>query len=419
MLSIVATTLGFIYSTEDLAQSYYRPLQVAHYKVLLQNFYRDGSGDQQIESVFESYILPPVIEANALLISDDVGNVLYGKQAFGNRVDLTAYSAKYPIVISLKKHLWLIYPHSSIYQFGNLVITGKFTWIIALILLVLLISAYFGVRVAFQFENLMQRESDESDQGDIRREDALSREVIRYMSAIRQDNLTTTEHIDKLKQFNATIAHELRNQLNTISVAVELLQYSKEGASDKTIAILMNEIKHINRLVNDLHLLSLIEVQKLAITPHPMPLPAVLEYIVDAARSRSAPRELEYVISPDAVDVGAYIDEERFRQAIDNLVDNAVRHSNGNYPVRIGLNRSVDECVITVQDEGTGIPPEEIDYLFHRFYRASNARGKGSGLGLAIVQEIIESHCGSIRVHSTLEVGTTFEIRLPLAKIAS
>jgi signal transduction histidine kinase len=235
------------------------------------------------------------------------------------------------------------------------------------------------------------------------------------MSSIRQEPLTTTEHIEKLKQFNATIAHELRNQLNTISVAVELLQYSREGASDKTIAILMNEIKHINRLVNDLHLLSLVEVQKLAITPHPMQMHAVMEDIVDAARARSVPTVLHYDCADDARSLSAYIDEERFRQAVDNLIDNAVRHSNTDDVVFVRVGRSADECVITVQDHGSGIPAGEIDYLFHRFYRASNARGKGSGLGLAIAQEIVQGHCGSIRIRSTLDVGTAIEIRLPLA----
>ena len=83
--------------------------------------------------------------------------------------------------------------------------------------------------------------------------------------------------------------------------------------------------------------------------------------------------------------------------------------------VFVTVGRSADECVITVQDHGSGIPAGEIDYLFHRFYRASNARGKGSGLGLAIAQEIVQGHCGSIRIRSTLDVGTAIEIRLPLA----
>jgi signal transduction histidine kinase len=413
--SILATTLGFVYSTEELAHGLFRPLQVAHYTVLLQNYYRDGGTDSQLDSVFGTYVIPPAVVTKALIITDENGLVLYGMRSEGDSIDVRAYAEKYAVVLSLQKQLWIVYPHSAMHQFGQLLLEGRYTWILVLILIVLLISAYFGIRVAFQFESLMRRARDRGDRIDGGRDDNFSREVIAYMSSIRQEPLTTTEHIEKLKQFNATIAHELRNQLNTISVAVELLQYSREGASDKTIAILMNEIKHINRLVNDLHLLSLVEVQKLAITPHPMQMHAVMEDIVDAARARSVPTVLHYDCADDARSLSAYIDEERFRQAVDNLIDNAVRHSNTDDVVFVRVGRSADECVITVQDHGSGIPAGEIDYLFHRFYRASNARGKGSGLGLAIAQEIVQGHCGSIRIRSTLDVGTAIEIRLPLA----
>ena len=413
--SILATTLGFMYSTEELAHGYFRPLQVAHYSMLLQNYYRDGGTDGQLESVIGSSFTSPAVIPRAMIITDDQGFVLYGRRSEGDRITLAEYTEKYSIVLSLKKQLWIVYPRTAFHQFGELLLEGRYTWVLVLILIVLLISAYFGIRVAFQFESLMRRARDREDRSDGRRDDNFSREVIAYIGSIRQEPLTTTEHIEKLKQFNATIAHELRNQLNTISVAVELLQYRRDGTSDKTFTILMNEIKHISRLVNDLHLLSLVEVQKLAITPHPMPMHAVMEDIVDAARVRAEPTVLHCDITDDARLITAYIDEQRFRQAVDNIIDNAVRHSNTEDVVYVTLGRSGDECVITVQDHGSGIPAGEIDYLFHRFYRASNARGKGSGLGLAIAQEIVQGHCGSIRIRSTLDVGTAIEIRLPLA----
>jgi signal transduction histidine kinase len=415
LVSILATTLGFVYSTEELARGYFRPLQVAHYSLLLQNYYREGGTDNRLETVFRSTDIAPPVVTKAMIITDDAGRVLYGTRSDGEKIDLQAYAEKYPIVITLTKQLWMVYPQTAVHQFGQLLLQGRYTWILVLILIVLLISAYFGIRVAFQFESLMRRARDRGDRIDERRDDNFSREVIAYISSIRQEPMSTTEHIEKLKQFNATIAHELRNQLNTISVAVELLQYRRDGTSDKTFTILMNEIKHINRLVNDLHLLSLVEIQKLAITPHPMPMHAVLGDIVDAARARSEPTVLHYDVTDDAQSISAYIDEERFRQAVDNLIDNAVRHSNTDDVVLVTLRCSDDECVISVQDHGTGIPAGEIEYLFHRFYRASNARGKGSGLGLAIAQEIIHGHCGSIHIRSTLDVGTAIEIRLPLA----
>ena len=415
VLSIFATALGFLFTTEDLAFSYFRPLQVAHYRLLLQNYYRDGGQDAQLDSVFHSYVQTTAKESNPLIITDDAGVVLFNVHTFSSRIDLDAYSSKYPVVLSLRKQLWIVYPFSSATLIYQLLASGKFSWIFVLILLVLLVCGYFGIAVAYQFEKLMQRARDRDDHPDSQAEDAFSREVIGFIGSIKKDTLTTAEHIEKLKQFNATIAHELRNQLNTISVAVDMLQYKSDAASEKTVVILQGEIRQISRLVNDLHLLSLIEVQRLVVTPHPMPMNAVVEYIVSAARARSAPISVRFMVAADADGMTAYIDEERFRQALDNLIDNAIRHSEAGSMVDVQLSRCADDCLITVKDTGSGIPAEEIDYLFHRFYRASNARGKGTGLGLAIAHEIINAHCGSINVHSTLGVGTSFEIRLPLA----
>ena len=415
VLSIFATTLGFLYTTGDLAYSYFRPLQVAHYRLLLQNYYKYGGEDEQLDSVFQAYVLTTAQESNPLIITDDKGVVLFNIHSFSSRIDLDAYSSKYPVALSLSKQLWIVYPFSAATLTYQLLESGKFSWIFVLILLVLIVCGYFGITVASQFEKLMQRARDRDDHPDSREDDAFSREVNDFIGSIKKETLTTAEHIEKLKQFNATIAHELRNQLNTITVAVDMLQYKSDVTSEKTVAVLQGEIRQITRLVNDLHLLSLIEVQRLVVTPHPMPMNAVVEYIVSAARSRSAPVSVRYMVAADAEGLSAYIDEERFRQALDNLIDNAIRHSEADSAVCVELSRSADDCLITVQDEGSGIPAEEIDNLFRRFYRASNARGKGTGLGLAIAHEIINAHCGNIRVQSTLGVGTSFEIRLPVA----
>ena len=418
VLSIIATTLGFVRTTEDLAKTYYRPLQVAHYQLLLQNYYRDGGQDAQLESIFGSYLLPTLSNSTPFSITDVRGTVLYGTMPVVSPLALSQYRDKFPVVLSLDKQLWIVFPNSSTYQLLLLFENGKFNWVLVLISLVLLVCSYFGVRVAFQFENLMQRARDRDSVPGSPDEDAFSREVIGFIETIKKDTLSTSEQIEKLKQFNATIAHELRNQLNTISVAVDFISYSPDTTSSKTVVILQTEVKQITRLINDLHLLSLIEVGRLTVTPHAMPMHAVVEYIVSAARSRSVPVELRYSVTADAHALSAYIDEERFRQVLDNIIDNAVRHSDATGFVDICLAREQDDCLITVRDTGSGIPAEDVDYLFHRFYRASNARGKGSGLGLAIAHEIIQAHSGTIRINSTLGVGTSIEIRVPLSTLS-
>ncbi len=112
----------------------------------------------------------------------------------------------------------------------------------------------------------------------------------------------------------------------------------------------------------------------------------------------------------------AIVDSARIRQALGNLVSNAIRFTDSGGHVQVGVRRDGDGYRLTVTDNGAGIAPEHLPYLFDRFYRAEHSRSRttgGSGLGLAITKHLIEAHQGTITATSTPNHGSTFTIWLP------
>ena len=113
--------------------------------------------------------------------------------------------------------------------------------------------------------------------------------------------------------------------------------------------------------------------------------------------------------------VVAEIDEVKFTQVVSNLVENAIKYNNLDGWVHVALNADYQYFYVRVEDSGIGIPKENQDMVFERFYRVDKARSRetgGTGLGLAIVKKIILMHHGTIKMHSEEDVGTTFTVRL-------
>jgi signal transduction histidine kinase len=119
-------------------------------------------------------------------------------------------------------------------------------------------------------------------------------------------------------------------------------------------------------------------------------------------------------------------DRDRIKQALINVCMNALQHTSADGTVICSLHGDTTNAIVTVQDTGTGMSPEDLEHIFERFYRADRSRsrtagavGGGAGLGLAIVKYIVEAHHGSVSVQSTLGVGTTFSLQLPCIEAGS
>jgi signal transduction histidine kinase len=230
----------------------------------------------------------------------------------------------------------------------------------------------------------------------------------------------TLERLDiQRKNLTADIAHELRNPLHIIQGNLEGMLDGVYACTPQQVNILLDETRMLTRLVEDLQTLSLAEAGQLALKIEPVD---ISELLTDVSTSFSGQAEVGQV--DFQVDVQGVVDNlvinadaERLDQIITNLVANALRHTPPGGRITLGAESTPVGIRILVQDTGEGISPEDLPYIFDRFWKGdrsrSRAEGVGSGLGLAISRKLVESHGGQIKVTSELGRGTTFTVELP------
>jgi two-component system, OmpR family, phosphate regulon sensor histidine kinase PhoR len=236
-------------------------------------------------------------------------------------------------------------------------------------------------------------------------------------------DVTRLRQLEAMRQeFVANVSHELRTPLSLIKSAVETL--IDGGKNDPTVTSRFLEIidKHANRLtrlIDDLLLLARLDSGHLELNLGPVPLRAAAQEALDDAALAARARHIALVNNVPA-DVAAEADPERLRQALANLIDNAIKYGRADGRVTLqGRALDGERVEIAVCDDGPGIPPEAKSRIFERFYRVDKARSReqgGTGLGLAIVKNVVQAHRGDVRVESTPGKGTAFFITLPAAQ---
>jgi two-component system OmpR family sensor kinase len=235
------------------------------------------------------------------------------------------------------------------------------------------------------------------------------------LSEIEQAFAARTASEDRLRRFLADASHELRTPLTSIRGYAELFD---RGARDRPedLATSMRHIREdANRmsvLVDDLLLLARLD-RKRPLAHDSVNLAEITAAAVEAARVSAPERAIDFESSGQTVVVG---DADRLRQAIDNLLRNAVQHTPAGTPIEVRLRAEPAQVGIEVTDHGQGIPVEERERIFEPFHRADPSRARSSGgvgLGLAIVSAIARAHGGTVGVTSNGAAGATFWIRIP------
>jgi two-component system sensor histidine kinase BaeS len=209
------------------------------------------------------------------------------------------------------------------------------------------------------------------------------------------------------KSVMSDVAHELRNPLANINGWLEAAEDGVAELDKDLISFLMGESQTLQRLVNDLQDLALAEAGRLTLHLEELALPELLDQIATAHRSRAD----DVDILVEAAPVTLTADPVRLRQAIGNLVGNALRHT----PPGGTVTLTATGDGISVADTGAGIAPEHLPHVFDRFWRADRSRARatgGSGLGLSITKQLVEAHGYTLTVTSTLGKGSTFTIHL-------
>jgi two-component system sensor histidine kinase BaeS len=159
--------------------------------------------------------------------------------------------------------------------------------------------------------------------------------------------------------------------------------------------------------------LARLEAGDTALEKEPVDLAALVRKRADHVRSWAVEAEKHLEIEADDR-VPVMGDTNRLAQVLDNLISNALQHTDAGGRITITVNQTPEEALLVVADTGTGIPKDEIPRIFERFYRGDQARGgRGTGLGLAIVKEIVNAHGGTVSAESVVGVGSKFTVRLP------
>lgn len=220
---------------------------------------------------------------------------------------------------------------------------------------------------------------------------------------------------ERLRRFVADASHELRTPVTTIRGYAELYRHGgldDADALDDAMRRTEQEAVRMGRLVEDMLTLAKLDEQR-PLAPVEVDLAALVRDTAADARAVAPGRSIE-VEAPAPVLIEA--DEDRVRQALANVVGNAVVHTDDDTLVRLSCHRSGGVATIEVTDDGGGMPPDVAERITERFFRADPARSRargGSGLGLAIVDAIVGAHGGSVEIDSAPGAGTTVRLEFP------
>jgi signal transduction histidine kinase len=225
-------------------------------------------------------------------------------------------------------------------------------------------------------------------------------------------SLETMERLRK--QLTEDVAHELRTPITILQSYIEAMTEGVWEASPERLQSCYDEAIRIGKLVGDLENLAKLEGENLKLNKQRMDLYAVVEKTVDSFKNEAMNKKLEVIIHGPHVELIA--DRDRIKQVVVNLFTNAIKYSKEYCKISFELFETKDTAGFFIQDNGIGIPKEELPFIFERFYRADKSRNRltgGTGIGLTIVKSIVEAHGGHVSVESSVEVGSRFTVTLP------
>ncbi|MEB1808608.1 MAG: cell wall metabolism sensor histidine kinase WalK [Bacillaceae bacterium] len=232
------------------------------------------------------------------------------------------------------------------------------------------------------------------------------------------------KELDRLEQmrkdFVANVSHDLRSPLTSIKgflVALTDGTIPKER-TNHYYSIMKNETDRLIKLVNDLLSLTQLEAGQISLHPTTYNLSEQIRLTVAKMEPELMKKQIEVEIVGDKEDISVYADHDRIEQVLVNLMQNAIYYSPQKSKIRIVLTSRNGKVSILIEDTGEGIPDDELEHIWDRFYKTDKARSKkvGTGIGLSIVKSIIDLHESSITVQSDVGKGTKFEFTLPIRK---
>ncbi|HEY3950458.1 HAMP domain-containing sensor histidine kinase, partial [Phenylobacterium sp.] len=254
------------------------------------------------------------------------------------------------------------------------------------------------------------------------REDELG-DLTRSLEAMTQ---SLTERMDAIESFAADVAHEIKNPLTSLRSAVETLDLVTDAAArERLLKVLKNDVQRLDRLVTDISNASRLDAELSRDAPKSVDIERLVGEIVGLYQATAKPGEVGVTFHRSGAMEPITVQgrEGPLGQVFRNLIDNARSFSPSGGEVVVAMQRAVGRVIATVSDSGPGIPPENLETVFERFYTSrpkGAAFGGNSGLGLSIARQIVEAHGGTLRAQNRLvdgkTIGAVFILMLPEAK---
>lgn len=247
--------------------------------------------------------------------------------------------------------------------------------------------------------------------------DIISELLLIAKRTLHEINTAKTFRINR-NEFMGNVAHELRTPIFTIQLSLETLLDGAINDEEVNVDFLgraFNQTRRLKELVDDLISISKFETG-VKMSMRYFPISRAIQETVGELSDLAASKEvnLEF-INGYGDELTVFGDEQRLRQVLVNLVDNAIKYTPRSGNIRVYLDVREKDLSVVVKDDGIGIPKKDLPRIFERFYRVDKARSRdvgGSGLGLSIVKHILEAHSSQIKVESEVDKGTKFEFVL-------
>lgn len=244
--------------------------------------------------------------------------------------------------------------------------------------------------------------------------------------AVLHDTTEQEKEERERRLFVSNVSHELRTPLTSVKSYLEALD---EGALTEPVApdfikVSLDETNRMMRMVTDLLHLSRIDNETSHLDVELINFTAFITFILnrfDKMKSQDEEKKYELVRDYPINSVWIEIDTDKMTQVIDNILNNAIKYSPDGGKITVSMKTTDDQMILSISDQGLGIPKQDLPKIFDRFYRVDRARSRaqgGTGLGLAIAKEIIKQHKGFIWAKSEYGKGSTFTIVLPYDKDA-
>ncbi|GAW92231.1 sensor histidine kinase [Calderihabitans maritimus] len=343
---------------------------------------------------------------------------------FGNRFNLPVITVGVPLFIDQEVQ-GAIFLHSPVFGVKNaLKPIYRIIWLAALI------AVIFAALVNYYISRKFSRPLQELSRAALQVASGKFEEKVEVLTSDEIGHLAKTfnymaEELGKLErmrqEFIANVSHELRSPLTSIRGFIQgILDGTITGQhQERYLKIVFEETNRLTRLVNDLLDLARLESGSISMNWSNFDVNELIREVVAKLEPQIREKQLQIELSLEERPTWAYADRDRVEQVLINLLDNAIRFTPEGKKIKLEAVPDGDKIVVAVTDQGIGIPPEELPYIWQRFHKVDKARTRskgGTGLGLAIVKRIIEALGQTISVESELNRGSRFSFTLSATK---